>query len=69
MAIDVTWAFPAVLLAVVFAGIFGPGSRAVVLALAVTGWASFARIVRGEVLSLRERDSYSSPSARRPTGR
>ncbi|MGH3217442.1 MAG: ABC transporter permease [Streptosporangiaceae bacterium] len=56
VVIDVTWAFPAVLLAVVFAGIFGPSLITVVLALAVTGWASFARIVRGEVLSLRERE-------------
>ena len=60
VAIDVTWAFPAVLLAVVFAGIFGPGIESVVLALAVTGWASFARIVRGEVLSLREREFVSA---------
>jgi len=56
LVIDVTWAFPAVLLAVVFAGVLGPSLITVVLALAVTGWASFARIVRGEVLSLRERD-------------
>jgi peptide/nickel transport system permease protein len=56
VVIDVTWAFPAVLLAVVFAGVLGPSLLTVVLALAVTGWASFARIVRGEVLSLRERE-------------
>jgi len=54
--IDLTWAFPAILLAIVFAGWLGPGLRAVVLALALTGWAAFARIVRGEVLSLRERE-------------
>ncbi len=54
--IDVTWAFPAILLAIVFAGWLGPGLRSVVLALALTGWAAFARVVRGEVLSLRERD-------------
>lgn len=56
VVIDVTWAFPAILLAVVFAGWLGPGLPAVILALALTGWASFARIVRGEVLTLRERD-------------
>jgi peptide/nickel transport system permease protein len=56
VVIDVTWAFPAVLLAVVFAGVLGPSLITVVLALSVTGWASFARIVRGEVLSLRERE-------------
>jgi len=54
--VDVMWAFPAILLAIVFAGWLGPGLPAVVLALALTGWASFARIVRGEVLSLRERE-------------
>jgi peptide/nickel transport system permease protein len=56
VAIDVTWAFPAILLAIVFAGWFGPGLLAVILALSLTGWASFARIVRGEVLSMRERE-------------
>ncbi len=56
LVVDVTWAFPAILLAIVFAGWLGPGLPAVVLALALTGWASFAVIVRGEMLSLRERD-------------
>lgn len=56
VAIDVTWAFPEILLAIVLAGILGPGLDAVILALSLTGWAAFARIVRGEVLSLRERD-------------
>lgn len=54
--VDVTWAFPALLLAIVLAGSVGLGLTTVVLALALTGWASFARIVRGEVLTLRERD-------------
>ena len=54
--VDVTWAFPALLLAVVLTGSVGVGLTTVVLALALTGWASFARIIRGEVLSLRERD-------------
>ena len=56
VAVDVTWAFPEILLAIMLAGWLGPGLRSVVLAVALTGWASFARIVRGEVLSLRERD-------------
>jgi|HubBroStandDraft_1064217.scaffolds.fasta_scaffold23740_2 peptide/nickel transport system permease protein len=54
--VDVTWAFPAILLAVVFAGWIGPSLTTVILALSLTNWAGFARIVRGEVLSLRERD-------------
>jgi peptide/nickel transport system permease protein len=56
VVVDLTWAFPAILLAIVFAGVMGPGLPPLILALALTGWASFARIVRGEVLSLRERD-------------
>ncbi|HQJ34827.1 MAG TPA: ABC transporter permease [Rhodoglobus sp.] len=60
LVVDVTWAFPAILLAIVFAGWLGPGLPAVILALALTGWASFAVIVRGEMLSLRERDFVSA---------
>lgn len=56
VVVDVTWAFPEILLAIVLAGVLGPGLEAVILALSLTGWAAFARIVRGEVLSLRERD-------------
>lgn len=56
VVIDVTWAFPEILLAIVLAGVLGPGLVSVVLALSLTGWAAFARIIRGEVLSLRERD-------------
>ncbi|MCU1492900.1 MAG: Dipeptide transport system permease protein DppC [Acidimicrobiaceae bacterium] len=54
--VDVTWAFPAILLAVLLAGSIGPSVTTVVLALALTTWPGYARIVRGEVLSLRERD-------------
>ncbi|MCU1491546.1 MAG: ABC-type dipeptide/oligopeptide/nickel transportsystem, permease component [Acidimicrobiaceae bacterium] len=54
--VDVTWAFPAILLAVLLAGAIGPSVTTVVLALALTTWPGYARIVRGEVLSLRERD-------------
>jgi peptide/nickel transport system permease protein len=56
VVVDVTWAFPAILLAVLFAGWIGPSLTTVILALSLTNWAGFARIVRGEVLSLRERD-------------
>jgi peptide/nickel transport system permease protein len=54
--IDITWSFPIVLLAVVLAGVFSPGLVTVVLAITLINWAGFARIIRGEVLSLREQD-------------
>ncbi|GIK82660.1 MAG: peptide ABC transporter permease [Alphaproteobacteria bacterium] len=56
LVIDVTWAYPTILLAVVIAGIQGPGVSTVVLALGLTLWAALARIVRGQVLVLREQD-------------
>lgn len=56
LVVDVTWAFPAILLAIVLTGAMGPGLGTVILALALTTWAGFARLVRGEVVSLRERE-------------
>ncbi|HQZ11501.1 MAG TPA: dipeptide/oligopeptide/nickel ABC transporter permease/ATP-binding protein [Devosia sp.] len=54
--IDVTWAYPTLLLAVVIAGIQGPGVSTVIWALGLTLWAAMARIVRAQVLVLREQD-------------
>ncbi|HET8664911.1 MAG TPA: ABC transporter permease [Nocardioides sp.] len=60
VVVDVTWAFPAILLAIVLTGARGPGLVTVVMALALTSWAGFARLVRGEVLALREREFVSA---------
>jgi len=49
-------AFPFFLVALVLAALWGPGFQNVVISLVLTIWARYARIVRGEVLSLRERD-------------
>jgi len=49
------WSFPTFLIALAFAAAFGPGLQNVLIAIGVAWWAGFARIVRGEVLSLRER--------------
>jgi len=54
--IDVTWGFPLILLAVIMAGIIGPGFLSVLVAVGALNWAGFARIVRGYSLSLRERE-------------
>jgi peptide/nickel transport system permease protein len=61
--IDVTWGFPVILLAVVLAGVLRPGVWIVVLAIACINWAGFARILRGEALSLRERDFVKASRA------
>lgn len=54
--VDVLLAFPSLLLALAIAGTLGPGLTSVVAALVGVWWASYARIVRGLVLSLRERE-------------
>ena len=54
--VDLLWAFPVIILAVALVAIFGAGFRNVVIAIAVAYIDDFARIVRGETLSLREED-------------
>lgn len=55
-AVDLLWAFPVIILAVAMVAIFGAGMSNVILAIAVAYVDDFARIVRGETLSLREED-------------
>ena len=54
--VDMQLAFPGILFAVLLASLYGPSLRNVILVLTLFMWAAFARLVRGEVLSLRERD-------------
>lgn len=61
--IDILMAFPGILLAIAFSAILGPGLDHVILALALIGWTGYARLVRGEILSLRERDFISAARA------
>jgi peptide/nickel transport system permease protein len=49
-------AFPALVLAIALSAALGPGLPNLILALALTGWVSYCRVIRGEVLSLRERE-------------
>jgi peptide/nickel transport system permease protein len=53
---DVQLAFPFILLAITIAGVLGPSPRNVVLILAIGGWVVYARLARGQVLSLREKE-------------
>jgi peptide/nickel transport system permease protein len=61
--IDVTWGFPLILIAVLLVGAFGPGLPAMMAAVGLINWAGFARIIRGEVLSLREREFVQAARA------
>jgi len=55
-SVDIVLAFPGILLAIALAAILGPGVLDLVIALSAMGWTTYARLVRGEVLSLRERE-------------
>lgn len=52
-ALDVVFAFPGIILAIALASALGPSEGNLILALVATGWAGYARLVRGEVRSLR----------------
>ncbi|HRO57817.1 MAG TPA: ABC transporter permease [Burkholderiaceae bacterium] len=54
--VDIQMSIPALALALVLAAVLGPGFETVVIVIVVTYWTWYARIVRGEVLSLKERD-------------
>jgi ABC-type dipeptide/oligopeptide/nickel transport system permease subunit len=56
MVTDITLAFPGLLLAIGITVVLSPGFLTVLIALSLVGWASMARLVRGEVISLKERE-------------
>lgn len=53
---DGTMAFPLILAALLLAAVIGPGGPTVILAACIVLWARFARLIRSEVLSVKERD-------------
>ncbi len=54
--VDILLAFPGILLAIAITAIIGPSLKNVILALCITGWVGYARIVRAQVLVLRDAD-------------
>lgn len=54
--VDMVLAFPRVVLLIVLVALFEPSVFLIVTALALTQWPSTTRLVRGEILSLRERE-------------
>ena len=52
--VDISWAFPTVLMTIFLVAVLGPGLMNVMIAVGLVYWGGFARVVRGQVLSLRE---------------
>jgi peptide/nickel transport system permease protein len=55
--------FPGILLAIAFVAFLGPGLFNVVLALSIGGWVGYARLVRAQVLAVREREFVEAARA------
>ena len=62
-SVDILLAFPGILLAIAFTAVLGPGLDHVILALCLIGWTGYARLVRGEILSLKEQEYIQAARA------
>ncbi len=52
--VDISWAFPTVLFALFLIAVLGPSLTNVMISVGLGYWGGYARVVRGQVLSLRE---------------
>ena len=53
---DIQLAFPFILLGIAVIGVLGPSLRNIIIVIGVSSWVVYARVVRSEVLSIRERE-------------
>ncbi len=60
---DVILAFPDIVLAVVIVAVRGPSLENVMVAVTAVSWPSYARLMRGDVLSVKERDFVAAARA------
>ncbi len=61
--VDVTLSFPQLLLALAFVAALGPSLFTIIVVLGLTGWERYTRVVRAEVLALREKDFVEAARA------
>ena len=57
-------ALPGILLAIAFVAFMGPGLGNVILALAISGWVGYARLVRAQVMAVKEKEFVEAARAR-----
>ena len=53
---DIQLSFPTILLALAIMAVLGPGLDKIIIVLGLTGWVQYGRIVRGQVLSLKQEE-------------
>jgi peptide/nickel transport system permease protein len=56
-------ALPGILLAIAFVAFMGPGLGNVIVALAISGWVGYARLVRAQVMAVKEREFVEAARA------
>jgi len=61
--VDIQLAFPTILLAITVIAVLGPSFINLVLIIGLSGWVTYARIARGQVLSLREKEFVEASRA------
>jgi peptide/nickel transport system permease protein len=61
--IDISWAFPTVLLTLFLVAVLGAGLTNVMIAVGLSYWGGFAAVVRAQVLSLREWEFITAAQA------
>ncbi|QKI81750.1 ABC transporter permease [Kroppenstedtia eburnea] len=54
--VDVLWGLPYLLVVILLLVVMGPGLLTIIIALTVTGWLNMARLVRGQILQLKEQE-------------
>jgi peptide/nickel transport system permease protein len=54
--VDVQLSFPFILLVLVINAVIGAGLKNIIISLVIVGWVIYARVVRSEVLALREKE-------------
>jgi len=60
---DIQLAFPFILLAIAVIGVLGPSLPTIIVVIGVSSWVIYARVVRGAVLTLREREFVQAAHA------
>ncbi len=60
---EIQLAIPTILLAIAVIAVLGPGLGNVIITLTVTGWTFYARLIRGEALTVKERDFVQAARA------
>lgn len=61
--VDVLLAFPNLILTIAIVGMLGPSLMNLIIAMTTTGWVGYSRIVRGSVLSVKEKEFIEAARA------